>query len=293
MGAIPQDPKDFKVTECIYCFNCVESCPAISVKFAFKKPQGAGTIAPCVKNFIVGKDPDSKETASGIDRRKFLTGAIGGVAAAALVKTDFGKKMPYQRLIRPPAALPEEQFTSVCIRCGECMKVCRTCGLQPTLFEGGIAGLMAPRLIPIAGYCDSACNMCQQVCPTGAIQPFAIEEKSNIILGTAQIDRSACIAWYNEQYCLVCQEHCPYGAIYWKQIEGRLRPMVDEDLCVGCGYCENVCPVKPKSAIKIYSQGEVRVALKPGQKWSQINPRPENSPASKFIDMPPPAEGNR
>ena len=150
---------------------------------------------------------------------------------------------------------------------------------------------MTPRLVPSQGHCEYQCNVCQHLCPTGAIQPFEIEEKANVKLGNARIDRNSCIAWYRDEYCLVCDEHCPYKAVYWKMIDNRLRPFVDPQVCVGCGMCENKCPVNPVSAIRVYSQGEKRIKLKSGQRWTQVNPVPLTSNASRH-QIKPPAQGS-
>jgi len=32
-------------------------------------------------------------------------------------------------------------------------------------------------------------------------------------------------------------------------MDSELRPVVDEERCVGCGICENVCPVEPAAII--------------------------------------------
>ena len=33
---------------------------------------------------------------------------------------------------------------------------------------------------------------------------------------------------------------------------GILRPRIDEYLCVGCGICQNKCPVRPQRAIRVF-----------------------------------------
>jgi formate hydrogenlyase subunit 6/NADH:ubiquinone oxidoreductase subunit I len=61
---------------------------------------------------------------------------------------------------------------------------------------------------------------------------------------------------------LVCDEVCPYGAIFVESgaVEGTVRrgPVVDAEVCVGCGVCEHHCPVSGEAAIQISSQGEDR-----------------------------------
>ena len=75
-------------------------------------------------------------------------------------------------LIRPPGAVPEEEFVRRCIGCGECMKVCPTNTLQPVLLEAGVDGLWSPKTHARYAGCEQACNLCGHVCPHRS--PFAL-----------------------------------------------------------------------------------------------------------------------
>lgn len=286
MGAIPEDYRDFSVTDCIYCFDCVKECPVKAISFKVDKPKDLNSLIPDMTKFIKGKKHSPADVSSGFTRRNFLEAVGFGAVTTMVLKRDHQKIHPNQRLIRPPAALPEEQFNQTCIRCGECMKTCLTNGLQPCVTEAGVEGFMTPRLIPAAGYCEEKCEMCGEICPTGAIQKFGVADKPHIKLGLANINRSTCLVWLREEDCMVCDEHCSYRAIYWKEVQGKFRPYVDNERCVGCGMCENKCPVKPEAAITVQSQGEHRVKLQPGQTWAQINPIPEQTKSDKFHDRP-------
>ena len=83
--------------------------------------------------------------------------------------------------------------------------------MQPALTEAGLSALWTPRLISRLGYCEFNCNLCGQVCPTGAIPKLALAEKQQQVLGTAYFDRNRCIPFVTPHNCTVCEEHCPTG----------------------------------------------------------------------------------
>jgi len=262
MDAIPQDFRLTRSAECIECFDCVEICPQNAVRFGL-----------CLRT------QRAPETALDLSRRRILQGAGFGLAFVGLVRIDPARKlavngeMPVKlssdALIRPPGSVAEDEFIARCVRCGMCMKACPTNGLQPAVHEAGIEGFWTPVLVPRIGYCQEDCTLCGEVCPTDAIKPFTAEEKKHIFIGTANINRSTCIAWYADKKCLVCDEHCSYKAIYWRQVEGVNRPFVDEKKCVGCGICEAKCPVQPVAAIRVYSIGDKRYMTREEQKsWA-------------------------
>jgi polyferredoxin/formate hydrogenlyase subunit 6/NADH:ubiquinone oxidoreductase subunit I len=248
MAAICDDPKDYIAPECIYCYSCTRACATSSTRIvpAFSSPH--------------------YHTELDLTRRRTVQALGIGVAWAALSRTDWTAKTAREskikisspQLIRPPGALPEQEFLARCIRCSECMKVCPTNGLQPALAEAGIEGFWSPVLVPRVGECVQNCNLCSKVCSTQAIQPVEIEEKPYIFIGTAVIDRSSCIVWNQDKPCLVCDEYCSYHAVNWKVVDGVRRPFVDEKKCTGCGICENACPIQPQSAIRVFSFGDKR-----------------------------------
>jgi MauM/NapG family ferredoxin protein len=244
MGAIKQDFSYIK-SECILCLDCVYICPANKTFFNFKRLP-AKISAP---EAVIKK---------GISRREFLILAF----TASLPLFGMSKQnsqndsaIRHPKIIRPPAALTEEQFLNRCIRCGNCMKVCPTNGLQPIIAETGINGIWSPQLIADIGYCEYNCTLCSQVCPTGAIKKLPLAKKQKIKLGIAKINRKTCLPWAKNKECIVCEEHCPIPdkAIKIKEeiVDGKLllRPEVDEKLCIGCGICQTKCPIRPIRAI--------------------------------------------
>src|ERR1039457_1950148 len=262
---IPGAP--WRKAECVLCMNCVADCPENGVQFRFFPPA-------LVPTTIEGAD---------LKRRKVLTGLAAGAATLPLLRANTGLSAePHERLIRPPAALPENQFLARCIRCGECMKVCPNNALHPALTEAGWEGIWTPLLVPRVGYCEPSCTLCGQVCPTGAIWEFTSQEKAwagvlsgpgadvrPIRLGTAFYDRGRCLPWAMTTACIVCEEWCPPSpkAVSLRSVEvadatGSTKqvrqPYIDPERCVGCGACEFACPVRDRPAVYVTSAGERR-----------------------------------
>ena len=169
-------------------------------------------------------------------------------------------------IVRPPGALVEEEFLSLCIRCNQCVDACPTEGLRPAGFGEGISNIGTPTL---ATYCmvfeglkdpspertvhdvGELCLLCTDVCPTGALQRV---EAKDVDLGTAVVERDRCLGWIDGS-CSKCVETCPILALYVEEGGG---PVLRENRCWGCGQCVVVCPVDPW-AIYITPEGAKRV----------------------------------
>ena len=248
--AIPFPEEKWKSPECIYCFTCSSVCPTAAI------------------DFKIGLEPESIE-AINLSRRRVLMTTFLGLAAIPFFRLSPARSRASDKLIRPPGSIAEEKFLQKCIKCGECMKVCPTNGLQPASTEAGPEGIWTPVLVMKVGYCDYYCSLCTQVCPTGAIQELTIEAKNQIRMGTAWIDKNRCIPYKFGDNCIVCEEHCPVSpkAIKMLEVEAQLpdgsikkpkAPFIDTETCTGCGICENKCPVVDAPAIYVTSIGESR-----------------------------------
>ncbi len=252
VGAISrEDPQKYRQQDCISCLKCLE-CPPEAVSFKLLKPAW-------------------RAERVNLSRRYVLGSFAFGFFSALMMKTNplqTESGLTNNRLIRPPGALPEEEFVAVCTGCGECLKVCPNNALQSTLLEAGLAGLYTPRLVPRIGYCEELCNFCGRVCPTEAIRSVTLEEKRLIQMGIAHIDKTRCIAWDTEKICLVCNEQCSYHAVVG---DDKKRPIVKEEKCTGCGICENKCPVDGEAAIIVHSSGEQK----------KLKPEPDPPPDSR------------
>ena len=236
--------------ECTMCGACKDVCPVEAISI----------------------HPTLRRTGDGnvdLQRRWLLASGIGALVAVPAISIGIHRERSHPLLIRPPGALPEREFVRRCVKCGECMKVCLTNGLQPTLTEAGLEGLWTPILVPRLGYCEYNCNLCSQVCPTGAIREITLEEKKEIRIGLALFDTTRCIPYAFGRNCIVCEEHCPVPDKAIKFVEEDAvdeagapfvlkKPIVDPELCIGCGICETKCPVVDKPAVRVSSINESR-----------------------------------
>jgi formate hydrogenlyase subunit 6/NADH:ubiquinone oxidoreductase subunit I len=106
------------------------------------------------------------------------------------------------------------------------------------------------------GYCRPECTKCSEVCPAGAIKRIDRAEKSSIQIGHAVLVKENCVPLTDGVSCGNCARHCPAEAIIMVPIkpddpDSLKVPTVNEEKCIGCGACENLCPARPFSAIYV------------------------------------------
>jgi NAD-dependent dihydropyrimidine dehydrogenase PreA subunit len=107
--------------------------------------------------------------------------------------------------------------------------------------------------------------------PPGPSSALTLEEKHTAVIGRAYFDRNRCLPYAAGIPCIVCEEHCPTPdkAIKFREAEvinssgelvSLLQPYVVEELCIGCGICENRCPINGQAAVLVTAEGESRHA---------------------------------
>ena len=262
------DAEDFTAydtRECILCMDCRKLCPVEAIEFTF---------------FASSKDVRVCPRELQVTRR----GLLSAIGASVLALPAF-RTTPYYRtdrsdmlrppgrgsseLLRPPGSQAEQEFLARCIRCGECMRVCPNHALQPALMQFGLETMWTPVLTPRIGPCEFNCTLCTQVCPTGAIEPLTQRAKQRFRMGTSYFLKDRCIPWAENTDCMVCEEVCPtpQKAIHFRDEEvlddaGQKRivkrPFIIDVNCIGCGTCENKCPVEGQSAIRVAPRYETR-----------------------------------
>ena len=242
LGAVDEERR-IAPGDCNLCLDCLDRCPEGIIGFAFGK-----SALP--------------QPGLGISRRAFTGMLASGLVLPAYSQIGAQTRLVIPELIRPPGSLEEKHFLDRCVRCGECLKVCPLNALHSTGLEAGWGGIFTPRLIPRIGYCEFNCTLCGQVCPTGAIRRLDLSAKQKTVIGLAYFDRNRCLPYAKGFPCIVCEEHCPTPdkAIKFREVEGidqNLRPVrmkqpyVVDRLCIGCGICENKCPLEGQAAVLV------------------------------------------
>jgi len=201
------------------------------------------------------------------DRRKFILGtarSVGLVALGGLVWSAYVDEVTANKLIlRPPGAIKEEDFLATCIKCGMCVEACPFDTLVLAK-PGSNKPLGTPYFEPR----DIPCYMCPDipcvpVCPTGALDQESVSTNGELDInksemGVALVDDKNCIAFWGIQ-CDACYRACPLmdEAIFLKYEKNErtgkhafLMPVVNSDICTGCGLCERACVTK-KAAITV------------------------------------------
>lgn len=223
--------------DCLLCGRCTERCPVGS--FSWSAPA-----AEEVAGLAAGP---------GFTRREVIRSgiAVGAAVGAAATAGQLLAKKAGSNPLRPPGAVEEDEFLARCSRCGRCIKVCPAECIKAAPLSDGPAAFLTPVIVPRDARCELT-QHCQQVCPTGAIAKVPIE---NALIGMAYIDEKRCIGWVEETLCLLCQEQCPLHAI---DSDEKHRPTVVREKCVGCGACENGCPVESPPAIVVRAEAKRR-----------------------------------
>lgn len=254
--------KKLDFSRCVTCYNCIDTCnrQAVGYKFSWKTDK-TKTVEP--------KQPvqDNIDT----DKRRFLatSATVLGTAVVANAQRQRNRvrgEHSYEKHspISPPGSKSIKNLLSKCTACHLCVAQCPTQVLKPAFMEYGLAGMMMPVMNYNADFCNFECTLCSEICPNGAIQPLSVEEKKQTQIGKVFFVKQLCVVYTDETSCGACSEHCPTKAVDMVPYKGVLTiPQINQDICIGCGGCEYICPVRPLRAIYIDGNPIHQIAEKP------------------------------
>jgi ferredoxin-type protein NapG len=193
-----------------------------------------------------------------MDRRDFFRSAVKKTTKKAVELADAKVTHDALRWIRPPFAITELDFLLSCTRCDDCIEACPHDVIFPLASRLGknVAGTPALDLL------NKGCHLCEDWSCVTACEKDALvlpktsndedEDAKNDEpvppprLAFASINTETCFP-YSGPECGACNNTCPIpDALQWDQ----QRPIINQEACVGCGLCREVCIVDP-SAITI------------------------------------------
>jgi len=160
--------------------------------------------------------------------------------------------------VRPPGALPEEDFLAACTRCGLCVRDC-----PYDMLHLAKMGEDVPMGTPYFYAREAGCEMCEDipcvpVCPTGALS-HELTDIEDARMGLAVVsDEETCIAFLGLR-CEICFNICPVRgqAITLERRHNERTgkhalfiPVVHSNACTGCGKCEEAC-ITDEPAIRV------------------------------------------
>ncbi len=129
--------------------------------------------------------------------------------------------------ILPPWSFKGDDFFEKCNKCAKCIELCPKGIIKNGSFN-------YPKVEFTTNYCDF-CRICVENCPTNAL------DIKNKPFGHKVEIKKSCLAM-NAITCRVCADSCEEEAIEFKlQTKGRSNPVIDIELCNGCGECLVKC----------------------------------------------------
>jgi MauM/NapG family ferredoxin protein len=169
------------------------------------------------------------------------------------------------KLLRPPGALDELEFLTKCTRCDKCMRACPENAISLAPASAGLA-LRTPFIDPRNVPCFLCTTLpCISACEDDALlwperkraDGQVIEGPKAVRMGTARVKPSQCVTWgtldREARACHICVDRCPYPEEALRIVvpEGETvgHPVVDAEVCTGCGLCVFSCPAEPTAIV--------------------------------------------
>lgn len=182
------------------------------------------------------------------DRRGFIGALVASAMGLAGGLLGRVRRARAARTLRPPGALPAEDFLDACARCFRCGNACPNGCIQYHGLDQGLDQAFTPYIKPRERGCI-LCGECGNVCPTGALRPFEPNREgwlADVKMGTARLNESMCFS-YNGRTCGACYQACPLAGTAIKIGVFETPLLQAPESCVGCGLCEQACLHLPQA----------------------------------------------
>ncbi len=189
-----------------------------------------------------------------LSRRSFIGALLAGTIASLAALFRRAERPTTQLLLRPPGALPEDDFLAACVNCMKCGNACPNDCIRFHGLGAGLQKAFTPYIRARERGCI-LCGECAQVCPTGALQPFEATREGwarGVAMGKARVNKSMCYS-YHGRTCGACYRACPLAGDAMK-IGVFETPIIQPESCVGCGLCEQACLHLPQAIRVIPSE---------------------------------------
>jgi ferredoxin-type protein NapG len=191
------------------------------------------------------------------ERRQFLRRAFAKTGEQIVKQIDDKVVRKAANYIRPPYAIPEMEFLLACTRCNACIEACPHQVIFPLSNRLGTEVLATPAM----SLANKACMLCEGYPCVSACEPKALyidveaEEAAPPKIANIAIDESTCLPFQGPE-CGACVSACPIPGAMRLDME---KPVIEPQLCVGCGQCRVACITEPKSIniSSVYATDEV------------------------------------
>ncbi len=197
-----------------------------------------------------------------VNRRQFFKNAMAtgatvagcGLFAGVFQAGEASASAP----LRPPGAVPEDEFSSRCIRCLRCVEACPNNAILSLDNSFGRHRRNTPAIKARRQAC-MLCNRiegdylkCTEACPSGALQPIRNdpdEIRRKVSMGTARIDPDLCYSYSKiDTGALFALDDAAFRqrSLDLAASSSRTGPpeSTDNQYLWTCGACASACPLQ-------------------------------------------------
>jgi ferredoxin-type protein NapG len=186
-----------------------------------------------------------------MDRRDFFRRSFGKATEVVVESVDKRVAERAKHWIRPPFAIAELEFLLACTRCNACIEACPHDVIFPLAARLGADVVNTPALDLLKKGCQLCEDWpCVNACEVNALTISDDAQVKPDKFASAVINESLCLPFSGPE-CGACVPVCP--------VEGALileeeKPVINQELCVGCAMCREACVVEEKAiSISTYS----------------------------------------